>query len=244
MNLTLLDPRVKLFLLVGLSSSALAARSLAALPALLFLVGFILIAGRISIRLIWVKLRGLFGLIAALFLLQCLFQRNGNPMLSVSGFTFVTDLGFQAAVFVSLRLLVIALSALVVICGEVRDYLLSLTSLKVPYEIAFMVLAAMRFLPMLRREAQDVLFAAQMRGLKLKKTGLKRQAGAYISIALPIVASAVQRAELLSIAMEARGFRAFPQRTSMRRLRMRGADWAYSLVFCAAITAILVFCGR
>ena len=244
MKLTLLDPRVKLLLLIGLSTAALATRKLSALLALLFLVGLILLAVRISISVIWVKLRGLFGLITAIFVLQCLFHRNGNPLLSVSGLTLVTDLGFQTAVLVSLRLLIIILSALVVISGEARDYLLSLTSLKVPYEIAFMVLAAMRFLPMLRREAQDVLFAAQMRGLRLNKTGLKRQAGAYISIALPVVASAVQRAEHLSIAMEARGFRAFHQRTNMRRLRMRVADWAYALVFCAAIATILVFSSR
>ena len=244
MKLTLLDPRVKLFLLIGLSTTALAARKLAALLALLFLVGLILLAGRISLSVIWAKLRGLFGLTAALFLLQCLFHRNGNPLLSVSGLTLVTDLGFRTAVLVSLRLLIVIMSALVVISGEARDYLLSLTSLKVPYEIAFMVLAALRFLPMLRQEAQDVLFAAQMRGLRLKKTGLKHQAGAYISIALPVVASAVQRAEHLSIAMEARGFRAFPKRTSMRRLRMRGTDWAYTIVFCAVIAAILVLNSR
>ena len=244
MKLTSLDPRVKLFLLIGLSTTALAARKLPTLLALLFLAVLILLAGRISISVIWIKLRGLFGLIAMLFLLQCLFHRNGNPLLSAYGLTLVTDLGFQTAVLVNLRLLIIVLSALIVISGEARDYLLSLTSLKVPYEIAFMVLAAMRFLPMLRREAQDVLFAAQMRGLRLKKTGLKRQAGAYISIALPVIASAVQRAEQLSIAMEARGFRAFPQRTSMHRLRMRSTDWAYTFSFCAAITAILVLSNR
>jgi energy-coupling factor transport system permease protein len=104
-----------------------------------------------------------------------------------------------------------------------------------------MVLAALRFLPMLREEASDVLCAAQMRGLQIKKASLRRKAGAYVSIVLPVVAGAIQRAELLSIAMEARGFRAFPRRTSMRRLQLRVADWAYLAVFCLALAALLFF---
>ena len=240
MSLQHLDPRVKLFLLVGLSTTALVIRILAALLSLLALVVLMLLAGGIKPGVIWMRLRGLFGLIVVLFLLQCLFNRSGAALLTVSGFTLITDLGFQTALFVCLRLLIIILSALIVAAGDARDYLLALTSLKIPYEIAFMVLAALRFLPMLREEAQDVLCAAQMRGMQIKKAGLRRQIGAYFSIILPVVAGAIHRAEQLSIAMEARGFRAFPRRTSMRRLRARKADWAYAFIFCVIIVAIVM----
>jgi len=174
-----------------------------------------------------------------LFVLQCLFNRNGEPLLVLSGFTLVTEPGFQVAVVVCLRLLIVMISALVVAVGESRDYLLALTQCRIPYEISFMVLAALRFLPMLREEARDVLCAAQMRGLKLKKTGLAKQAGAYISIVLPVVAGAIRRAEQLSIAMEARGFRAHPHRTSMRRLKMQPSDWIFSAAFCIVLAAVL-----
>ena len=240
MNLMRLDPRVKLFLLAGLSSASLAVRAFAALPALLVLVLLILLAGGVKPGEIWTKLRGLFGLIAALFLLQCVFNRNGDPLFAAFGITLVTDMGFHTAVFVSLRLLIILLSALIVAVGEARDYLLSLTTLKIPYEIAFMVLAALRFLPMLREEASDVLNAAQLRGLRVKNAGLKQQANAYLSIVIPVVAGAIHRAEHLSIAMESRGFRAFSKRTNMRFLRMRASDWIYFAAFCAAVTAVFI----
>jgi len=241
MNLARLDPRVKLFLLAGLSAAALAAPQLAALPALLVVVLLVLLGGRVKPSEIWMKLRGIFGLIVSLFLLQCLFNRSGDALLSVSGFGLVTDLGLRTAVFVSLRLLIIVLSALIVSTGEARDYLLSLTSLKVPYEIAFMVLAALRFLPMLREEARDVFCAAQMRGLQIKKAGLKKQLSAYLGLTIPVVAGAIHRAESLSIAMEARGFRVYPKRTSMSALRMRKADWIYLAAFCLAIAAVFLF---
>ena len=240
MSLAHLDPRVKLFLLICVSTAALISRTPAALVAMLFLTLLILLAGGVTPGAIWFKLRGLFGLIFMLFLLQCLFNRGGEPLFVLSGLTLVTDSGFNTAVLVSLRLLIIILSALVVVVGDARDYLLALTECKVPYEIAFMVLAALRFLPMLREEASDVLCAAQMRGLRLKKTSLKKKAGAYISIVIPVVAGAIRRAEQLSIAMEARGFRALPRRTSMRRLKMRAADWAYVIVFCAVLSSLFV----
>lgn len=239
MSLSRIDPRVKLLFLVLVSTAALISRATAALLALLGITLLIILAGGVSPGVVWRKLRGLFGLIAMLFILQCLFDRRGDPLLTISGATIIYDSGFQTAVLVNLRLLIIILSALIVAVGETRDYLLALTSLKVPYEIAFMVLAALRFLPLLREEAQDVLCAAQLRGLRLKKAGLRKQAGAYLSIVLPVVAGAIRRAEQLSIAMEARGFRAFPRRTSMRRLRMRTADLVYAAALCIVVAAVV-----
>jgi len=239
-SLERLDPRVKLLLLIGLSTSALVLRLPLALLVLLCITMLILLAGGVKPVVIWVKLRGLFGLIVSLFLLQCIFNRNGEPFLVVRGLTIITDIGFETAVFVCLRLLIVILGALVVALGEARDYLLALTQCKIPYEIAFMVLVALRFLPMLREEALDVLCAAQMRGMRLKKAGLRRRAAAYISILVPVVAGAIRRSEQLSIAMEARGFRAFPCRTSLRRLSMRPADWIYTAFFFTALVAIIL----
>ena len=244
MSLAHADPRVKLFFLAGLSTAALILRTPISIAALLVIAVLILLAAGVGPGAIWRKLRGLFGLVAMLFLLQCLFNRSGGPLLVVSGVVIVTDSGFDTALVVCLRLLVVILSALVVAVGEARDYLLALTQCRLPYDIAFMVLAALRFLPMLREEARDVLCAAQLRGLKLKKTSLRKQAGAYISIVIPIVAGAIRRAEQLSVAMEARGFRAYPKRTSMRRLRMGASDWIYMAIFCALLTAVFIFQGQ
>ena len=240
-SLERLDPRIKLLLLVVISTAALIITRPAALLALLLLSLITILTGGITPVVVWVKLRALFGLVVMLFALQCIFDRSGDPLLVISGRAVVTDSGFQTAVLVNLRLLIIILSALIVSTGQTRDYLLAMTQLKVPYEIAFVVLAALRFLPMLREEAHDVLNAAQMRGLRVKKAGLRVQAGAYISIVIPVVAGAIRRAEQLSVAMEARGFRAYPRRTSMRRLRMRTADWLSALVYCAAVAALLIF---
>jgi energy-coupling factor transport system permease protein len=240
MNLARLDPRIKLLLLISLSTAALLLSRPAALLALLFLCVLVLLAGGVTPGTLWIKSRAMFGLITSLFIIQCIFTRNGDPLLALYGYTIVTDAGFQAAVLVNLRLLIIVLSALIVLTGQPRDYLLALTQCKVPYEIAYMALAALRFLPMLREEAHDVLCAAQMRGLRIKKSGFRNKAKAYASIALPVTAGAIRHAERLSVAMEARGFRAYPRRTSMRRLHLQTADWIYAALFFAALAAVII----
>ena len=242
MNIKRLDPRVKLFLPILFSSAALAATSLYALLSFLLMLAIILPAGGIKISYIWKKLRSLFSLIAILFVLQCLFNRKGIVLFSISNIPLVTDSGIRAAVTVSARLLIVILSSLIIATGETRDYLLSFSSLGIPYEISFMVLAAMRFLPLLREEAKDVFNAAQMRGMRIKKAGLKRQIRAYVSIIIPVVAGAISRSEQLSIAMEARGFRSMPKRTSMRHLKMKVSDRIYlATVFILVAFSFMLF---
>ena len=123
--------------------------------------------------------------------------------------------------------------------GEARDYLIAMTQCHLPYELAFMVMVALRFIPILREEAQDVLCAVQMRGVRLNKAPLRQKITTYTSIMIPIVSGSIHKAEQTSIAMEARAFRAFTDRTSMRRLQMSKADWIY----LAAFTALFTLCS-
>lgn len=239
MKLSLLDARVKLVMLFLLSTASVAASRPAMLLAVLGLTIAIILAGGADLKRGFGAIRGMLGLICLLFVAQCIFNRRGAALLTIGPLAIITREGLRTAVLVTLRLFIILLSAVIVLTGESRDYLLALTQWRVPYEIAFMVLIALRFIPLLRQEAQDVLCAVQMRGTKLKNTGLRKKAAVYISVMLPIVTGALRRSEQLSIAMEARAFRALPGRTSMRRLTMRGGDWAYLTVFIIVLGGIV-----
>ena len=245
MKLVNLDPRVKLLMLVGFSTAAQLTKDKLILLALCLVVLISILAGGIKLAFLWRSLRGLYGLIVVLFILQCLFNRKGETLLSIGAFTLVTDMGLTMASILSMRLLVFVLSALIISNGDSRDYLLAFTKLKIPYEIAFMVLLAIRFLPMLREESHDVLCAAQMRGLRVKNIGLRKQITAFISVVTPITARTIQQSEQISIAMDARAFRAYPQRSNMRNLKMSKTDWIYLIIICIVITSsiILTFSG-
>jgi energy-coupling factor transporter transmembrane protein EcfT len=241
-SLERVDARVKLYMLLAMSTASVAAREPGLLALLLTETAAVLLIGGVSVgRALW-RIRGALGLVLSVFVLQCIFNRSGAPLITLGGFTLVTRGGVVTALCVMLRLWIILLAALIILTGESRDYLLALGQLGLPYEISFMVMAGMRFLPLLRDEAQDVLCAVQMRGTQIKGAGLRKRLRVYLSIAVPIVAGAIRRSEQMSIAMEARAFRSLPRRTVMRTRKMRRADWLWLIAFTAALAAIVVLC--
>jgi energy-coupling factor transport system permease protein len=239
MKPALIDPRIKLLMLLLLSAAALFSQNITRLLLLVLFTLLVLISVGAPFKYIWRRLLPCWGLILPVFLLQCLFVRKGDIILSLGAMPVLYSEGFSLGLMISLRLLIIFLSALIVARGNIHDYLAALTQCKIPYEIAFMVMASLRFLPFLGERAKDVFQAAQMRGTRLKKTSLIHKLRVYSTLMLPIVAGAIQRAEQMSLAMEARAFRAYPRRVSMRVLRLKTADLIYLSLFAALLACLL-----
>jgi energy-coupling factor transport system permease protein len=241
MRLSTVHAAVKLVLLAAISSTALFSRSVFQLALIWLLVLLILLAGRVGPDKLWRQGRMAAGFITGIFIIQLIFTRGGVPLLSPGGFVLITQGGLHLAALVSLRLLIIVSSALIVLTGEERDYLLVLTALRLPYEIAYMVLAALRFIPLLKAEAEAVNQAMQMRGLNIKKAPLAQKARIYLSMLLPVTVQAIERAEQMATAMEARAFRAFPRRTQWRHLPFLRHDWIFLIIFLLIIVLIIVY---
>jgi energy-coupling factor transport system permease protein len=236
LELARLDPRVKLMLTICISTLAVVWRSPIWLAALFAATACVLLLGGVDRGAALTQTRGVLKLIALLCVVQCVFVRGGTDLVSIGGITLLTSGGATTALAVTLRLLIVVLAALILLTGEARDYLLALVQCRVPYEIAFMTMTAVHFLPILRREALDVYYAVQMRGTEIDKATAIEKVRVYARIALPIVAGAVRRAEQVSVAMEARAFRALPHRTFMRRLTLTARDMAW-LVLVPTVTA-------
>lgn len=240
MRLEDLDPRVKLLMLLCLLGAAMFMSHPRPLVWLLVLAIVILIGGGIPPRRMWRQSRVALGLILALFAIQCLLVREGEPLLSAGDAVIVTGGGFHIAAAIALRLLIVLSSALIVLTGRPRDYLLAMTQSHVPYELAFTVVAGIRFIPLLREELTDVLRAVQMRGMKYKNAGLIQKLRVYAAVTVPVVTGAVSRGEEAAVAMEARAFRALPERSSMRRLEFKRRDAACLIVFLFVYIAALI----
>lgn len=234
------DARVKMALLILLSTLSVISRSLGETALLLaFAFGFLLLGG-MDAKQMYYRLRAALKLLMSLFVLQALFNRTGEALIAIGGVTLMTVGGVYTAALVAMRLFAVMLSALIVLSGDTRDYLQGLIQWHVPYEIAFMIMAGLRFLPSLREEAQDVLYAVEMRGVDLKQLKLKEKLHTYLSLVAPIVARTIHRSEQMSIAMEARAFRSMDRRTSMRRLRMKKSDYVVFAASAAVLILIVV----
>ena len=229
-----LDPRSKLLMVICISTLAMVHRDpLWLLFLLLFSILMLLLVSS-DVKKGMQPLRKILPLLALLFLVQCIFTRHGEPLLTAYGIGIVTDVGFNTGLEVMLRIMIIVVSAMILLSSSEGDFLLALVQWKVPYEIAFMVMAGLRFLPLLREEALNVYYAVQMRGTELQKIPIGQKLKLYTLIMLPILSGAIYRAEQTAMAMEARAFRAFPQRTYMKKLRLKKID------YCLQIGVVLV----
>ena len=169
--LSAFDPRPKMMLTLCVSTLAIVWQDPVWLLALLGVTGVILAFGGIDLHTAVAQIGGVLKLIALLFVVQCIFVRSGDSLVSLGGFTVVTAGGVTTAAGVTLRLLIVVSSALILLTGDARDYLLALVQCKMPYELAFMVMTAVHFLPILREQASDVYVAVQMRGVSMPSAG-------------------------------------------------------------------------
>ncbi|MDD4171054.1 MAG: energy-coupling factor transporter transmembrane component T [Syntrophomonas sp.] len=236
------DPRSKMLLVICISGLALIYNNPLQLALLLAVSLALLGAFRFDIGMIGGYLRPLVSLLLILFLIQCLFTKGGQVWLTIGQLELVSSAGLIAGASVVLRILVVVNSAMLLTTCSSRDFVLGLIQWKVPYEIAFMVSIALRFLPLFRDEMQNVITAVQLRGVELKKVAWGEKISMYRTLIFPVVYRTMLKAQQLSIVMEARGFRAYPRRTYLRRLDLYWAD--YVIMSLALTVTVILLVGQ
>ncbi|OGL62592.1 MAG: hypothetical protein A3I72_10630 [Candidatus Tectomicrobia bacterium RIFCSPLOWO2_02_FULL_70_19] len=119
---------------------------------------------------------------------------------------------------------------------EPSGLLAAFASLRLPHALAFCATAAIRFLPVTVEEAHVALRAQRMRGLRIGGRGGANALRALLSIARPVLAASIRRAETTALAAASRGYDPARRRTSLRPLRM---GWGERIVLGAALAAAL-----
>jgi energy-coupling factor transport system permease protein len=159
----------------------------------------------------------------------------------------VSKEGVIAGVSVALRVLfLVSTSLLFVSTTKPRDFVLSLMQqARLNYQLAYAVLAAFRFIPIFAEEYASIRAAAQVRGAGTN-SGLLGAVRSLRRDAVPLLAGAIRRSERLALAMDSRGFGAYPTRTFHRQLYVTTADWVFLgavVVGSAALFAMLAALG-
>jgi len=134
-----------------------------------------------------------------------------------------------------------ALALLVYWTTDPSAMLSALIALKVPYGLAFMVITALRFVPLLIGEAITVFRAQRLKGYApFKPTNTFRT----IFLALvPILANCIRRAAKLAVSVEGRSFQPHGPRTSFKgnRLKFKPLD---KLLIACSLLALPVLLGK
>lgn len=195
--------------LVVLASSPL--ELLAAAAGVAALVAVSRVGWRAAGRAAW----GLRWFLLMVLAMNALFFSDADPICSL-GPAHLTAAGVaQGARVVVRTLLVVVLGTLLTattrpqeLVGGVRRLLAPLARLGLPAEAAALAVGVtVQFAPTLLRESRQLMSAQKIRCGGVASHGIVRRAVSYVRLLVPIFVSAMRRADELSCAMEARGYR-------------------------------------
>lgn len=163
---------------------------------------------------------GLRWFLLAVLVMNALFFGAEDPVLSL-GPAHLTAAGVSQGARVVVRtLLVVVLGTLLTattrpqeLVDGVRALLRPLARVGFPAEAAALAVGVtVQFVPTLLRESRQLMRAQNIRCGNVVSHGIMRRAVSYMRLLVPIFVSAIRRADELSVAMEARGYRLSPSR--------------------------------
>lgn len=120
------------------------------------------------------------------------------------------------------------------------EFAASLNKIGVKYSIAYAVALALRYIPDIQRQYHEISQAGQARGIEMsKKASLINRLKAASGILIPLILTSMDRIEIISNAMELRGFGKSRKRTWYMARPFRAADHI-AMVSCALLVAIVL----
>ncbi len=239
-NMIDIDPRTKIVVIVCLSTLAVFLNTPGLLLLLFAFTLVVLSLLRVNFLGITARFKKLIPLLLAMLFIQSVFAPGGEVLLSLGGVPILTAHGINSALCILFRMLTFFASAMIIMTSNSKDYILALVQLKIPYEIAFMVMVAFRFLPVFVEEVKDTLVAIQLRGVDLKKIPWRNKLKFYSHFFTPLLTSVMIKAQQLSITMEARAFRVYRRRTYLRVLKYSRLDYLVMAVFIISTLTVLM----
>ena len=245
-----LDPRAKIVLFLLLTTASTAAQNWVGL-CLGLLIGFgLLTLGHIPFRHALKNLLPPLPFLLILAAIQVFFNiQQGNPLLLLSlGPVNITQGGLVAGGMLLLRfsalILTLSLASFCLSTSELihglEALLNPLSKLNIPVQdLVTIIQLVVRFVPLLALSASQIAKAQASRGASwgARKGNPLQRARQIIPIIVPLFISALRSAENLALAMDARGYSASHQRSSMVEYQFH---WKDGTVIAAAITAAIM----
>jgi energy-coupling factor transport system permease protein len=118
------------------------------------------------------------------------------------------------------------------------EFASSISRVGVPYKASYAVSLTLRYFPDIQRDYRDISLAQQARGLELsRKAKLNARIKNGLMIIIPLIFSSLDRIELISNAMDLRGFAKLKKRSWYTAKKMNTGDYT------AIIISLLIFLG-
>lgn len=231
-----LNPITKICLAFCICVAAFAADSLPFLLALLALNLAVGAAGKVFEKAVGLLI-GLAKVSSFLFVLQILFVREGNTL-----FLFVTEGGLISALKLVLRFMTacvpLALMLAVTRTNDLANALVKVTRL--PYQYAFTLSTAIRFIPLFMSEMAGILEAQTARGVEFDQGGFLKKIRLILPLCVPLLIISVRKIDGAAVSAEVRGFYLRTRECGYKTYPMRAADFGVFLL-CAALVGAGIY---
>ena len=210
-----LNVRYKIACLILMIALTLLSKSVVtyAIDLILLICSMVLSKVNFKYYLTAVKRLWLFCLI--IFLMNSFFYNQGKVILNVGKINLTTG-GIKQGLIIILNVLFVILwskifiltSSPIEITNGIKFYLKPLRLLKIPTEnLSLIISVSITFIPILLLEAQNIKKAQTARGAEFESKNILKKAKCIFPLIVPIFINAFKRADELSQALEARGYR-------------------------------------
>lgn len=147
----------------------------------------------------------------------------------------------------SLKTVVLTLLApLLIFTTSVDSLIAGLVRARVPYKLAFILSATLRFFPMLMADVRAIIDAQRMRGLAVERMALPGRIRVYARLAVPLILGAMTKSQQLEVVLQAKAFSGSPDRTYLHDAKLRLADFVimgFSLGLLLAVAGLYLRFG-
>ncbi|MCZ7575422.1 MAG: energy-coupling factor transporter transmembrane protein EcfT [Ardenticatenaceae bacterium] len=232
-----IDPRTKLALLFTMFVLALIFNH--PLPLALLLAGVIGagIWAQLSLRQLLPFLLPATWFLILGIVIWPFYIHQGRPLFTILGSTITLD-GILFGLAMGLRVaLMVAAAGVWMMTTSPQKMTLGLLKMGMPYKAGLAMSTAIRFIPLINAERTTIVEAQRARGLRLERGNPLARAGKSVAVIGPMFLRAIDLAQALAVALDARGFGARPQRSSIFTIEITPTD---RLIMFACLAAVIV----
>ncbi|MBQ7565980.1 MAG: energy-coupling factor transporter transmembrane protein EcfT [Oscillospiraceae bacterium] len=243
-----LDPRTKLLAVIVYIVALFLAKWYVSYALVLAFLVFAVAVSRVRPKVLLKSLRPILIIIILTGVLNLCYSMGDHVLVSF-WIIRITREGLENAFFMILRIVMLILGTFlltyttspIALTDGLEQLLRPLAKLRVPvHELSMMMCIALRFIPTLMVETENIISAQKARGADFETGNLVRRAKALIPILVPLFISSFRRADELATAMECRCYHGGEGRTKLKQLRYTAADFAAFGVMLALLAAVIV----
>ena len=241
------DPRTKILFLIAYIVAVFLADGFYALGACAFVFVLVAIFAGVPFKSLLKSVKAVLFLLIFTAILNLFFYKGETVIFEWKIIRFTKE-GVIYSIFLAARLFLLVLGSSILtltttpvsLTDGIESLLSPLKLIRFPvHELALIMSIALRFIPILTDETSRIMNAQKARGADFETGGLIKRVKAVLPILIPLIVSAIRRADELGDAMDARCYSG-GKRTKYKKLTFGWRDGIAFLLVTATLAGVIL----